>query len=241
MKYPDVVDEWETMAAVVAGKSIARFGDGEFRLAMGGRENVSQTNHPTLRQELLHILQTPQEFCLVAIPRMDPEGAKWWYWQKYIESYPRVLSDRVKYYSAFISRPDSAKHIDVPTYYDLVERLWLGREVVLVRGTERSLVESKGPMQLAARTHTIFCPKRDAYADIDRVESEVLSLGVNRVLISAGAMATALAYRLARKGLHAIDIGHIGYGWRDHARRREKDMEQEIKRLDLAEGVRRPK
>lgn len=241
MKYPDVVGEWETMEAVLAGNSISRFGDGEFRLAFGKPENVTQTNTPELQQELRHILQTPQKFCLVAIPRMDPEGAKWWYWQKYIESYPRILSDRIRYYSAFISRPDSAKHIDVPAYYDLIERLWVGQEVVLVRGTERSLVEAKGPMQLAARTHTVLCSKRDAYTDIDRAEREVVSLGVKRVLISAGAMATALAYRLARKGFHAVDLGHIGYGWRDHARRREKDMERDIKRLDLAEGVRRPK
>lgn len=216
--YPEVIGEDATLDQVLSGKSITRYGDGEFRLAMGGRSNVSQVNDPKLQQELRDILVTRQKFCLIAIPVMDPRSPKWWFWGKYQNKYPRMLDHKVTYYSQFITRPDSAPHIDVPEFYDRMESLWHEQEVVLVRGSERSLVEDRYPMTLAAKVHPVLCARRDAYREIDRVESEVLALNVNRVLLCAGAMATVLAYRLAKKGLHAIDLGHIGYLWRHYER-----------------------
>lgn len=219
MKYPKVVDEDTTLNLVLAGKSITRYGDGEFRLAMGGKRNVSQMNDPKLMQELQDILVTPQKFCLVGIPDMNPESPKWWFWKKYVEKYPRMLNPKITYYSQFITRPDSAPKIDVPDFYDRMECLWRDQEVTLVRGSTRSLVEDTGPMSSAKKTHPVLCSYRHAYADIDRVERDVHKLGVNRVLLCAGAMATVLTYRLARDGFHAIDLGHIGYLWRNYERR----------------------
>lgn len=218
-QYPRVVNENDTLDAVLGGKSLTRYGDGEFRLAMGGAKNVSQINNPFLQKELVEILITPQKFCLVAIPDMNEQSPKWWFWGKYQNKYPKMLNRKMIYYSQFITRPDSAPAIDVPEFYDRMESLWRGQEVVLVRGSERSLVEERGTMQLAKKTHPVLCARRDAYKEIDRVESEVLALNVNRVLLCAGAMATVLTYRLARRGLHAVDLGHIGYLWRHYATR----------------------
>lgn len=220
-QYPQVVGEWPTLELVLGGQSITRYGDGEFRLAMGGTKNISQIAHPTLRQELCDILVTKQKFCLVAIPVMDPTSPKWWFWSKYETKYPRMLEKKVTYYSQFITRPDSAPHIDVPEFYEKLESLWRGQEVVLVRGSERSLVESRGPMSSAKRTHPVLCARRDAYAEIDRCEAEIERLGVKKVLLCAGAMATVLTYRLAKKGFHAVDLGHIGYLWNYYARNKK--------------------
>lgn len=220
-EYPRVVNENDTLDAVLSGKSITRYGDGEFRLAMGGSKNISQVAHPKLRAELCDILVTRQKFCLVAIPDMNPESPKWWFWGKYQNKYPKMLDHKITYYSQFITRPDSAPSIDVPEFYDRMEKLWADQEVVLVRGSERSLVEGRGTMSLAKRVHPVMCARRDAYAEIDRVEKEVLALNVNRVLLCAGAMATVLTYRLAKQGLHAIDLGHIGYLWRLYANRKQ--------------------
>jgi Glycosyltransferase GT-D fold len=213
-QYPSVVNERATLERVLAGKSLTRFGDGEFRLAMGGARNISQVAHPRLKQELADILVTRQHFCLIAIPDMNPASPKWWFWGKYKNKYPRMLDDKITYYSQFITRPDSAPAIDTPEFYDRLDLLWRDQEVVLVRGSERSLVEGRVPLSSAKVVHTVLCARRDAYQEIDRVESEVLALGIRRVLLCAGAMATVLTYRLAKRGLHAIDLGHIGYLWR---------------------------
>ena len=236
-EYPRVVNENDTLDLVIAGKSITRYGDGEFRLAMGGKKNVSQVNHPQLRSELTEILTTRQKFCLIAIPDMNEKSPKWWFWSKYQYQYPKMLDGKITYYSQFITRPDSAPAIDVPEFYDRMESLWRDQEVVLVRGSERSLVEDRGTMLLAKKTHPVLCARRDAYAEIDRVEAEVLALNVNRVLLCAGAMATVLTYRLAKKGLHAIDLGHIGYLWRYYDRAKRSVSKPPVGAVD-AEFVR---
>ena len=161
-KYPRVVSETETLDAVLAGKSLTRYGDGEFRLAMGGAKNISQVAHPKLERELVDILKIKQDFCLVAIPDMNQLSPKWWFWKKYVNTYPRMLSHEITYYSQFITRPDSAPVIDVPEFSDRMEGLWRDQEVVLVRGSERSLVEGKGTMQLARKVHPVLCARRDS-------------------------------------------------------------------------------
>lgn len=189
---------------------------------MGGAKNISQVNHPQLRQELADILVTRQKHCLIAIPDMNPESPKWWFWKKYVDAYPKMLDHKIIYYSQFITRPDSAPKIDVPEFYDRMEQLWAGKRVILVRGSTRSLVEETGPLASAARTFPVLCARRDAYAEIDSVERRVLELitqhGGMPVLLCAGAMATVLAYRLSKKEIHAVDLGHIGYLWRYYAR-----------------------
>lgn len=139
--YPSVVGERETLELLVAGKSISRFGDGEFRLAAGGFQNVSQVNNPSLQRELKQILVTKQDHCLVAVPTMDERSPNWGSWQKYIGKYPKLMSEELTYYSAMISRPEQAPWIDTADYYDRMEDLWRDKYVVLVRGSERSFQE----------------------------------------------------------------------------------------------------
>jgi hypothetical protein len=217
--YPKVIGAQKTLEAVLAGKSLTRYGDGEFRLAAGGVSNVSQTNDPKLQRELKHILLIPQSFCLVGVPDMDPHLIKYERWKKYKTSYPRLMNQSTQYYSAFISRPDSDQTIDVPEFYDRLEDIWRDREVVLVRGSERSLVEGKGPMLSAARTHPVLCDRRDAYAQIDDLEQACIDSPFARVILCAGPAATCLAWRLSPKK-HAIDLGHVGMFWRAYENRK---------------------
>jgi len=58
----------------------------------------------------------------------------------------------------------------------------------------------------------VWGSKRDAYSKIDDLEERILE--GHRfdmpVLLCLGPTATVLAARLARKGVHAIDLGHVG-------------------------------
>lgn len=217
MEYPKVVGEWETLREVVNGKSIARFGDGEFKIASGG-QCVSQERSPALSRELSAILVGHNPRCLVGIPTMDEAGPKYGKWARYRNIYPKQLAKGRKYYSAFISRPDSAlEEANTAEYFDLIESLWRGRVVGLVGCGERSLTEEFLMQTGAAKVAYQPCPRRDAYAVIDRLEDATLAMGVERVLLCAGPAATCLADRLSKKGMHAIDIGHIGMFWRAYA------------------------
>ncbi len=208
LTYPKVKHEFETLDMVLAGKSISRFGDGEFQI-VGGGNCVSQVYDRKLSEEMKAILHSNSKSCIVGIPRLAKESPKYLSWKKYERSYPRFLREGKTYYSSFVTRTDSAPWCDTAEFFDKVESLWRDQEVALVYGTDRSL----SPRQLtsARRVVEVTCNRRDAYIEIDRLEKEVVKSGVKRALLCAGATATVLAYRLSNHGIHALDLGHIGF------------------------------
>lgn len=212
LTYPQVRGEDETLAMVLGGRSIARFGDGEFKI-VAGNGCVSQKPNKQLTAELAFILRSPQSRCIVGIPRLDARSPKNANWRKYENKYPRFLDLGKTYYSAFISRPDSAPWIWNAEFYRRIESLWRGQEIVLVAGSERSLTAQFPAMQSAGHVYTVPCERRDAYSDINSLESAVMQTGRKTAILCCGPTATCLAWRLADRGIHAIDLGHIGMFW----------------------------
>lgn len=191
---------------MLAGSSIARFGDGELKLALG-RNCVSQVAHPKLRTELLHILKHPGK-CLVGIPNITVPGPKAAGWDQYLRSpWVDLYDQKITYGSAFVTRPDSAPWIDTPEFWTSVVDLWRGRDVLLVKGTERSL--RLDMLKDAKSVCEVDAPARDAYVACDDLFAGLKNED-RRVLLCLGATATVLAWRLAQEGVHAIDLGHIG-------------------------------
>lgn len=210
MRYPDVLTERETMRQAVFGVSIARFGDGELSLCLGG-SSVSQQYDPALRKELCEILYgvpAGNAALLPCIPRLDPTGPRYAYWQKYATDRHTTLYRAPLFGSSFVTRPDNAPWIDRADYWDAVRSLWQSKTVTVVSG-DPTLCEVA--MSSGARgAKVIQAPKRNAYAVIDEIEKQIYPAPGRPVLIALGAAGTALAARLARKGLHALDLGHIG-------------------------------
>lgn len=212
MNYPRVLGEVETLARVYQGASIARFGDGEFALAEG-RDIRSQRHDPMLAARLRGILQGQGGGCLVGIPnlRAGLPQKKQQFWQKYHRC-AELLKPGCPYVSSFITRPDNAPWIDTPPYWAAVESLWRDQDVTLVRGDDPA---GTGGVSLraadlvgAAKVTEILAPGVSAYG----VYHELLEwIGTpTRALLCLGATATVLAVDLCARGVHAIDLGHVG-------------------------------
>lgn len=202
------MDEDTTLKVALAGRSISRFGDGELRLAVGGKA-VSQVALPKLRKELCNLLRE-QTAALVCVPRISHTHTprdKVVLWSKYATGKYTTLFGKKQFGSAFITRPDSAPWIDRPDYWKLVRDLWLGRDIVLVVGSDRSLREDM--MTEARSIRMVHGSYHDSYECIDRIEEEI-GTPSGPVILCLGATATILAERLARKNVHALDLGHIG-------------------------------
>jgi len=203
--YPSVVPEVETMRRVCAGASLARYGDGEFKHCSGNR-NVSQEYVPALTERLRAILHASGS-CMVGIPSLDrcdqmtPEKSAFWMRHAFAAQWlvPR------EYVSAFVTRPDSAPWIDTPAYWGMVESLWLGQDVTLVRGSSKGL--NSDDLMGAGAVTEVVCPRQHAFAEYDRILDRVGT--PKRALICLGPTATVLAVDLCARGVHAIDLGHI--------------------------------
>lgn len=208
MDLPRVMDERATLDAALAGKSLARYGDGEFKLCLG-HDCVSQRASEDLADDLRAVLHADDPNLLVCIPNLH-HNAKPDSWANYgAAKYMALLEPGREYGSAFITRPDSAPWIDTPDYWADVERLWLGKDVTLVCGTDRSLREDMLTGAASVRMIRDEVSHRDAYERIDEIE-ERIGTPSGPVLLCLGPCATVLAALLSDKGVHALDLGHIG-------------------------------
>lgn len=216
--YPKVLGELQTMQRVVAGASLARYGDGEFKLCEG-HAIKSQDYHPTLAKRLREILHDSGE-CLVGIPNIHSEGPKAEYWRKHADRFSNHLAKR-PYVSSFVSRPDSAPWIDCDEYWSVVEHLWRGKDVTLVRGSGKSFAPEL--MKGAGTITEIIGPKLSGWSAYDELMERIGT--PERVILSLGPAATVMAVDLCRKGVHAIDTGHMGRFFRG---RRKEDAPEDV-------------
>lgn len=201
----DVRSESDTLN-LCQTNSIARFGDGELRVAIGGSA-ISQRADGQLARELVAILRIEQPGLLAGVPNFDATPRRD-VWAKYRTGrYASLFVPRRTYASSFITRPDSAPWIDRPEYWDRVRDLWRGRDIILVVGDRKSLTPEM--MSDARSVRVITTPSKDAYSAIGRIDEEIGTPAAS-VLMCAGCTATALAARLHRRGVHALDLGHIG-------------------------------
>lgn len=208
--YPLVRDEFQTLRRVLAGASLARYGDGEFNLC-GGTPAKAQAVHSVLCRRLREILQESGS-CMVGIPNLHSDTPKTAFWQKYYAA-AQWLVHR-PYCSAFISRPDSAPWINTPEYWAQLESLWAGQDVTLVRGNSNGL--SRDDLTRARHVTEVIAPRENAFTDYDEL-LEVIGRP-QRALLCLGPTATVLAVDLCVRGVHAIDLGHAGLFLRKYRR-----------------------
>lgn len=211
MRYPDVVSEEATLQKALRGKSLARFGDGEVKIMLG-RSIKFQKHDKRLQAMLRECVRDWAGPCLPCIPRIaHSKRPKWEFWEKYTRDEVVRLYDtrqRATYGSAFISRPDSAHpSIDTAEYWALLESLWKGGDIVLVRGSLKSLASDL--LGSASSLEEVLAPREDAFAEFDAL-FERLKGEKRRVLLCLGPTATVLAWKLAGEGVHALDLGHVG-------------------------------
>lgn len=205
--FPHVMGEIETIAKCSEGFSLSRFGDGEMKMAEGG-SYVRQNGSPTLARTLRKILTHPHRNCIVGIPTFDDAGAKYTNWLRHMERFEVLLNPSVRYYSAFVTRPDSAQWIRTREYAESVQALWAGKRVVVV-------CEKKGSMARVVKLGAekmihVPCPRHGAFDVINELEDQVLACDPEIVIACAGPCATVLADRLSRLSVQCVDLGSAG-------------------------------
>lgn len=201
-----IINESQTISMLLQGHSIARFGDGELRIALGNSVG-HQAHHPKLQEELLHILKNPTK-CLVGVPYVDIESPKREVWENYsAPKYQALYNQEKQYYSSFITRPDSAPWIDCPAYWETIKHLWKDKHVTVVSGSKKGF--QLGELPEAKGACFIQTLSEQAYDEIDNIERSIIAENLKTVILSCGITATVLAWRLAEKGFQALDLGHL--------------------------------
>jgi hypothetical protein len=216
--------------AFANNKSLIRFGDGETIIISGGGIHYQSANK-RLADELA---QTVQEYIGQAAPR---GGVKYGYTgivcmpkeflelsplgmisnlssNKYWVGFRRFFKDnwdkKVVYGNSFVFAKNNEP------YYRL---LWAEKKYIVFVHNDKVYADNFAD-RYEIHTDFVYVPPENAYESIDRTFLEVTEFVENSeydihdiaVLISAGPAGKALAVRLSKRGIQAIDAGHCWDG-----------------------------
>lgn len=213
------------------GKSLARFGDGEFA-AIEGRIRHRFQNEPDehLKRRLLEVLQSQEENLLIGIA--DNYGSL----EKYTEQAKReircylnpevrrehlnLLNPKKIYYDAYVTRPyvmyaDNQTEASARRFKEL-KKIWEKRDCVFVEGCYTGLGVGNDLFDNAQNIHRILGPAENAFSKYQQILECCLEQKKDSLfLVALGPTATVLTYDLCKAGYQAVDIGHIDleYEW----------------------------
>ena len=223
MSNKDTVDK-----IVYEGKSLGRFGDGEFLWMLNKNDTSFQKSSDKLKDELIDIITTKRDELLIGIPggildaSLCNNQAKFHWTIIKNEIYPQIinfLSSDTIYSDASITRPyiDYRDREFSKKSFENLKRIWNNRDVVIVEGENTKLGLGNDLFNNTSTLKRILCPSENAYEKVDEIV-QVISEKVDKNCILLGALgptATVLAFRLSERGFQFVDVGHIDieYMW----------------------------
>ena len=221
-RYPQVLTETETMNMIVSGEkmSIARYGDGEFKLCRN-KSIARQRASAEISCRLREILQCDVPRFAVAVPprpdktRIVDSATQHYYRKFYFREWESVhrMKNRT-YLSSWVFKPHNPEWLklspqEAPAYTRLFRKLWDNRNVVFVTNSTFNEHPLFTEMFGNAKSQSfIHVPGRNAYSRYNDILRQCLSYSAgNLFLLACGPTATILAYDLATKGYQAVDLG----------------------------------
>lgn len=247
--FPKIADAESAIYEIVHhGKSMSRYGDGEFDIMLG-RKNSFQKNDRLLARRLKEILKSNEENHIVCIPDAygDFEGRT----RQFVDCFRNHLSGggreeeygmldmEKQYYDAFITRPykDYTDKSKAEEKFEHLKRIWDGRDITIVEGEKTRMGVGNDLYDNVKSRIRILCPCTDAFDRYEEILQTVKETEKDRlVLIALGATATVLAYDLAKWGYQALDIGHIDIEYEWFLRGAEEKMKIPGKYVNEAPG-----
>lgn len=212
--------------------SVARYGDGEFNIALHDYGVVFQGYSESLSARLRDVMDHPDDRLLVCFPHslrsqrgMNRHAKR--FWRDWANRNYRTLADRLYrsrgkkalYGDADITRPyQNWSHLrHAKKIFPMLKRLWDGRDLLIVEGEQTRLGVGNDLLSNAASIHRILCPPKNAFDRYDAILRTVLTRfkAGQLILLALGPTATVLAADLAKRGIQALDVGHmdIEYEW----------------------------
>lgn len=219
----------ETVRLVVEeGKSLSRFGDGEFMWMVGESMPSFQSYSPEFAQDLINAFTSKNENLLIGIPYGVFDASKCnlsarMHWRiirsNFMPRLKKFVDKGRKYCDASITRPyidykDRAfsRHI-----FDLLKKIWDGRDIVIVEGEKTKLGMGNDLLSNANSIKRIICPAENAYNVLEKIKDSIhKNVSKDTLIIAAlGPTASILASQLSEEGYQFVDIGHVDieYMW----------------------------
>lgn len=219
--YPQIMSAEDTINEIVEqGKSIARFGDGEFAIISGATRWRFQRDDERLAERLKEVLQSRQEQVLIGLNEFYGELSNWesgaangvrmYLTPEVRKQHYALLDPQRSYGNARAFRNES---------WEIVrnqKRIWEGRDCVFVEGFQTRMGVGNNLFDNARSIVRILCPAESAFDRYEEIYNAAVRQPKDKLfLIALGPAASVLAYDLAMQGYQAVDLGHadLSYEW----------------------------
>lgn len=206
--------------------SLARFGDGEFKIIHSKKIGFQETNN-ALADRLREVLNSKDKNIMICIPGTflqtdDMVYSSKIYWDNYLKenriTWYKDLSLKKVYYNTqmtriYIDYKDKSK---AGERFEKLKSVWKNRDIVIVEGEFSKLGAGNDLFKNANSISRIICPSKNAFNKYDEILDAVKKVDKDKlILIALGPTATVLAYDLHLLDYQALDIGHldIEYEW----------------------------
>lgn len=223
---PEILNDFETLEKIAQGHSLARYGDGELELILGNSIPFQKADDK-LQVKLNEILKNNYEKLLIGIPNTFAKLgnltlSEMIFWRIFMSRRRSFLTSSLElkktYYSAFVTRPYMRyqNKANAKKIFEAWKNIWHNKSVLIVEGEGTRFGIGNNLLDNAKTVNRIVAPSCNAFLKYDLLLNSILSnSNYDLVLIALGPTATVVASDLAKKGIWAIDIGHldIEYEW----------------------------
>lgn len=220
----NIIEDVEIVDEIIYNKkSLARFGDGEFKWLLDVPQKSFQRDSKELTKRLQEVIKSNDERVLIGIPdsinslkNHTFEGKYYWasFYSRYLSRISRYLDYNFSYANSNISRPYMGykdKNNDImKAKFDNIKRIWNNKKVLIVEGELTRLGVGNDLFSNVKSIERIICPAKDAFNKYSEILEEIKRNGNGKmILVALGPTATILCYDLGISNYQAIDIGHI--------------------------------
>jgi glycosyltransferase family protein len=227
--FPTILSGEIALKKIINNKySMSRFGDGEFEIMALKERPKFQKPDELLALRLREIIKSNLANHIVAIAdnygsleqyTFDSAMAIREYMTEEVRKFHMNMLDLDKvYYDAYVSRPYiiySDKSC-IKQKFELFKQIWDKKDIVIIEGDKTRIGVGNDLLDNAKSIKRVIAPNENAFEVYEKLLEFTSKLDQDSlILIALGPTATVLAYDLAKKGLQAIDIGHIDieYEW----------------------------
>ncbi len=246
-----VLNDEETINKIVnEKKSIARFGDGEFKAILGiEKDALYQDPSKQLTKRLKEVLDSRINNLLVCIPKAfnnlkgyKKESRHYWYnfFRWYGKDVITLISSNYKYGNASFTRwyLEYQDKSNMENKITNMKRIWNNRDLVIVEGEYTKMGVGNDLFDNSKTLKRIIAPNKNAFASYNEILDEIKKVHKDSLILMAlGPTATILAYDLAKEGYQALDVGHIDIEYEWYLRKAESKIMIEGKFVNEAGGI----
>ena len=230
--YPKFRSNEETLRLIVEeGKSLARFGDGEFDIIFQIPRHKFQRPDERLAERIRQVLDSEHPDLLIGIAKnygslnlyneKAADGIRQYMTEEVRQRHRQILSaDRI-YSDAYMTRPYIMRR-DLFTEgpkkrFDALKRIWKSRKIMIVEGAQTRLGVGNDLFEGVASVKRILAPATNSFDKYDGILRECFNHAeeVDLFILAIGPSSGVLAYDLTCEGYQAVDVGHIDleYEW----------------------------